>query len=424
MYASSRRLLIPRIHSDMDYTEKISYLSCVPMEFHPVAQTLLTFITLIAGVSAIGWSIMAYPLKIAPKASLFFASANYLILFGLLLNLGRSHSPSYLHWFLADQCVLLGFVFMHQGMTRLFKLKNISRFGLYAWFSFAVLMLTQDPSSDSLVVQEVLFSLSAAINVFLLTRAIYQGMNKSFSRLAAIGMSIPSTCILLVFITRILLLAVVPEQTTAFYTLNTAEAVPILWAHTVLNLLLNIMMFACALARLISKIRRMSERDQLTDLYNRRAIRNKLDACHEQWSQERKVYSLILFDIDRFKSINDNYGHHVGDNALVFVASLLRKNVPLDAMVSRYGGEEFLVLLPNYDAQACVEVANQLRAALPSEKLHPDTHALEITASFGCATIADTVSVDQLIVLADHAMYGVKAAGRNGVAMAKQPATA
>lgn len=390
------------------------------MEFHPQAQMLLSFIAILTGVSAIGWTLMTWPLKIAPKASWHFAAANYLVLLGLYFTLGRTPAASYLHWFVADQLLLLGFVFMHQGMLRLFKIDHFKWLSPIMWLGFALAMLTQSPSEQDQFTLGIIFSLSALTSFILLSDAIYIGIKRDFGFWPGFFMALPTLATGLLFLSRIALIVNAPLQNQAFISINTEQAIPMLWAYTLLTLLANIMMFASAIARLTSKVRVLAERDQLTGLFNRHAIHRYLARIEQQWLAQGQPYSIILLDIDHFKTINDQHSHQAGDAALQHASKILRDTLPNDCVVSRYGGEEFLVVLPNCGSERCAQLAHNVQQTLPLQPMQWQALELALTASFGCATVDKGMSIDRLILLADAAMYKVKSGGRNGVAIASR----
>jgi diguanylate cyclase (GGDEF)-like protein len=108
----------------------------------------------------------------------------------------------------------------------------------------------------------------------------------------------------------------------------------------------------------------MSRRDYLTDLYNRRALMEKLDFEIKRRNRTKTSLSVVMLDLDHFKQVNDTHGHQVGDQVLVQVADLLRKTVREIDIVGRYGGEEFLVILPDCPAKEAVNVAERIRAGV------------------------------------------------------------
>lgn len=159
-------------------------------------------------------------------------------------------------------------------------------------------------------------------------------------------------------------------------------------------------------------LERLAMTDKLTGLYNRHfldrfAIRQIRDA-------QRHAYplSLILLDVDHFKLINDSHGHKLGDDVLVALAHLLQSRTRGEDICARFGGEEFVLLLPHCDLQRATQKASELRRSI--ERLEP--HSLPVTASFGVASISDDINnYEQLFIAADQAVYKAKSIGRNCV---------
>jgi diguanylate cyclase (GGDEF)-like protein len=152
--------------------------------------------------------------------------------------------------------------------------------------------------------------------------------------------------------------------------------------------------------------------DVLTGLSNRRT----LEMIMKQWIEEQKPYSIILLDIDRFKSINDNYGHQEGDRVLQHLAEIVRKSVRAGAVCSRYGGEEFVVLLPYATVHEVFETAERIRTTMENSGNHLKQ---TVTVSLGAAHFPSQAShADALFLLADQALYKAKNAGRNQTVIA------
>ncbi|MBA56894.1 MAG: hypothetical protein CMK89_20790 [Pseudomonadales bacterium] len=170
------------------------------------------------------------------------------------------------------------------------------------------------------------------------------------------------------------------------------------------------------------KLKELSINDGLTRVRNRRFFN---DAYPELWraAQRRgKWISIIMLDIDHFKSINDTYGHLTGDQCLVAVAECLRNHVsrPND-LICRYGGEEFVMVLFDTDAEAATRLAESLRQALANCILETESGPLQLTASLGIAACIPTpaLSATDLLANSDHALYQSKADGRNRVTLAQ-----
>lgn len=152
----------------------------------------------------------------------------------------------------------------------------------------------------------------------------------------------------------------------------------------------------------------MAVTDQLTGLRNRRYVRRHLDSL-----LRTEAAAVLILDIDRFKAINDTYGHNVGDAALREVAERLREQLRAVDVVARYGGEEFLAVLAGAQAQAAMLVAERLREAVAILPVESEGHVVAITLSIGVAVGEPGMPADRLIGAADSALYRAKRDGRN-----------
>ena len=169
--------------------------------------------------------------------------------------------------------------------------------------------------------------------------------------------------------------------------------------------------------------RRMEElalRDALTNLLNRRAIEERAVAGLSQARRRKVPYSLALIDIDHFKSINDTHGHATGDRVIVAVAASLAGVVRASDDVARWGGEEFLVLLPDSGGEAAVAAAERMRASVERLPLvDDDGREIHVTISVGVASVSDeriaSTQFEDLSRSADAALYQAKQSGRNRV---------
>ena len=157
----------------------------------------------------------------------------------------------------------------------------------------------------------------------------------------------------------------------------------------------------------------LSRIDPLTNVMNRRSIANQLEQLHQQ---RKALYSVVLLDLDHFKNINDQFGHSMGDQVLVNVAKCLANNLRDRDMIGRFGGEEFILLLPNTTTAQAQSVAERCRLAISHLNFITEyQQEFSVSASFG---ISSSVSADEphlIISQADQALYAVKADGRNQV---------
>jgi two-component system, cell cycle response regulator len=165
------------------------------------------------------------------------------------------------------------------------------------------------------------------------------------------------------------------------------------------------------------ELRKEASHDHLTGLWNRRAATANLRRDLSRAARAGEPLSLALVDFDRFKSINDTWGHPAGDAVLVEGAARLRRCVRDTDTVARWGGEELLLVLPSADPARAAEVGERVRAAIADEPFAVDGIALPVTVSIGIATAfgerADRW--EQVVKLADEALYRAKARGRNRV---------
>jgi two-component system cell cycle response regulator len=162
----------------------------------------------------------------------------------------------------------------------------------------------------------------------------------------------------------------------------------------------------------------MAVTDGLTGLHNRRYLDSHLHTLFDRAVARRRALSVMITDLDRFKSVNDTYGHDGGDDVLREFARRLRKNVRGIDLACRYGGEEFVIVMPDTDAGIAEKVAERIRAEIAHTPfvIGKDGRSLDITISIGVSSLrrgADTV--EDLMKRADLALYEAKTAGRNRV---------
>ncbi len=161
---------------------------------------------------------------------------------------------------------------------------------------------------------------------------------------------------------------------------------------------------------------RLATTDAVTGLYNRHYLSQQLDILIAAAHADNRPLSLILFDLDDFKRVNDRHGHHAGDRILQKVAELIATNVRGVDIAARYGGEEFAVVMPGLGLDGAMQVAERIRSIL--EKGGPPPPGLEnidITTSGGVATLSRGDDAKTLLANADDALYTAKSAGRNCV---------
>jgi diguanylate cyclase (GGDEF)-like protein len=169
-----------------------------------------------------------------------------------------------------------------------------------------------------------------------------------------------------------------------------------------------------------ARIREMAITDDLTGLRNRRFVLLRLGEEVSRAYRHGHALSCVLFDVDRFKEVNDLHGHAAGDAALRAIAAEALRGCRASDLLARYGGEEFLLLLPETDAAGAFAIAERLRRSLEGLRVEHAGRTLQATASFGVATLSPfdagpPSGPEALVRRADEALLRAKAAGRNRV---------
>lgn len=174
-------------------------------------------------------------------------------------------------------------------------------------------------------------------------------------------------------------------------------------------------------SRLYKRVERQATIDGLTSLFNHRTGQEKLTEQLRVAERYKRNLCVVMMDVDHFKSINDNHGHPVGDTVLRTVANLIKGDCRDVDIPVRYGGEEFLLVLPEVNQEGATIVAERLRKKLSKEAIYHDDIKLNVTASLGIACFPDdSENQQQLLELADKALYMSKRMGRNQVHTASE----
>jgi diguanylate cyclase (GGDEF)-like protein len=267
--------------------------------------------------------------------------------------------------------------------------------------------------NDNFIYKSVFTTIFQGILTFGQFYFLFRNQISGFAESSRFAMTVyfGMTCIL---IAR--MVGLIRNPSPNFFSPSEVNALSLILVHvytSLVTLSFSMMVFQ----RLYYDLRLTAETDELTGLLNRRAMMRLLKQEMSHYVQDRRTFGLLLIDIDHFKGINDCYGHDGGDTVLVHLAQILRTKARANDFASRWGGEEFLILLPNITIDEAFNVAERLRSYVEH---NPTASGIKITISSGVAiTSHEDDSVESLITAADHALYAAKRSGRNQVQMSQ-----
>ncbi len=198
-----------------------------------------------------------------------------------------------------------------------------------------------------------------------------------------------------------------------------SEATPINYTESIFeSIILLILAFSVIYSTmlLLNRIEELAMFDPLTKLMNRGFLKEFLQREVNRSSRSRRPFSIIMGDVDHFKWVNDQHGHDCGDKMLQHIARILRKNLRSEDVICRWGGEEFLFLLPETELEKAGEVAEKLRRKIEQSPLSINDTEIPITMSFGVTThTPGDRNLSNYINAADRRLYEAKKQGRNQV---------
>lgn len=191
-----------------------------------------------------------------------------------------------------------------------------------------------------------------------------------------------------------------------------------LWVNLSLSILITIIVLLLAnftISKYQRRLEIMATKDKLTGIDNRHAFEPALQQIIKTAARNKDPLSIVLVDIDHFKNVNDNHGHIIGDHVIKRTAHILKTNLRDSDLLCRWGGEEFMMLLPKCEIDHANVLAEKIRSQIESETIAIDGKNIAITASFGVCEYLGNETQNELFERVDKALYSAKNLGRNRV---------
>lgn len=377
-------------------------------------QLLMNMLMLLLVAAGCGWGVMAWLVKICPRASRFFAFSNVLILTGLVLLQQRTATDNFWFWQLSDLLILAGFLALYYGITNLYKTPlNIKlEWGFIALIALSYLTLTD--GANQVGMAGIIFSLLSMLIFARCAYAEWLAVRHDFGLFYAIFFAAPLTLFSVFFGWRAYDTLQDPLPDFALLVYRSPESINQLWFFIILILILNFNLVGFAITRLVAKIRQLADKDWLTGVWSKRIIIQQLDYYIRDHLRNKSSFGILLLDLDHFKQVNDTYGHAIGDIVLQHATTVMQQQLRQSDWLGRFGGEEFVVILPDTEITQALTIAERLRSALQQHPLS-EPIAISMTVSIGVTVYQPGQSLEQLLAQADQAMYQAKHHGRNAV---------
>lgn len=364
-------------------------------------------------VLALGWAIGAAVVPIDRRSAVQWACYALLTGASVVIFIGASQTKSEELRAVANICVAIGIVLMERGV-RQFTGRPAP------WWAYALLVgavvavswVGLTPQYGALRVATVsgLVALLCAVtawNIFVYAR---RDLGLAFGPWLAVPLLLGA----MVFAARSARAVVAPDTVVAELAVNNSLNIGSAVVFLVTALVFHLALVALVGMRLMAELRRLSRLDGLTDVFNRRAIDEQLHDEARRAVRSQRPFSVLMIDADYFKDINDRFGHAAGDDALRHLAKIMKAQMRDVDRIGRFGGEEFVVLLPGTASTEALSAAERLRDALLRRPWAWQGESMSLTVSIGVAAWRGPQDeVASLLKRADAALYRAKSLGRD-----------
>jgi len=340
----------------------------------------------------------------------------FLFSLGFILLGVRGYAPDFITIIVANIFIFSGFSLLIWGVLKFLHVST------YAFEKISILLLAvliisfviftySHPNIGARIVSISIITASISLYAGLAVLAHYKNVSLTFMRFLGEAFLFCS----FIFMLRVYF-AIIDPNLDDFMVAGTIHAFSLI-ALQFVTIVSCFSLTISASQQLAQKLAVQATIDSLTNIYNRRAFDEFAEKSTLKAQREQQPISIIIMDIDFFKQVNDQYGHQVGDKVLQEFSLRLKSSLRQYDILARYGGEEFTLLLPETNARTAMIIAEKLRVKIAKPVFCLDNGAvLSVTSSFGVATSqGEVIDWQQLISLADQALYHAKESGRNCV---------
>lgn len=373
---------------------------------------LVGLVALQFALHALGWAVGAVLLRDERRELVHWAAFLALVGLGFGLMTGRDEERQWWAFNGAALCWAAGLLVLWRGLSVHFGAPPSTRLQLVLALAALAGHVAVGPGLEAAAGRVVLTYGWMLVVVLTMLTAIFPTVRRDQERWTVVLIASPAAVIGAAFAGVIVRQVLDPSRPIELHRFDPTN-LRTMYAYLVAAAIFNLVFMVLVVGRLLGRLRRLSERDALTGLYNRRAIVDRLGEQWAVWQRERAPFSLVLVDLDHFKRVNDTHGHHAGDEVLRHTAAQLGAAVRGHDVVARIGGEEFVVLMPRAGLHEAKALAGRLCKALCETPVNLPGGPLGVTASVGVAQVqAGDADAESVLRRADGALYRAKAAGR------------
>ncbi|MBP6764779.1 MAG: GGDEF domain-containing protein [Rubrivivax sp.] len=364
---------------------------------------------------ALGWGLCSVLLREQRDSVAHWAGFMLLVGLGFALISQRGEPRTWGPYVWGNVLFLIGLVALHRGMERFVGTRPADREHLLTLAVGCAGFVWLGPAEDQGAMRVLLAYGSGA---WVLSRALFKmlrGLRVEFGLRLTWLLATPPMVVAVLFIVRMSQQLIDLDRRFEMHFLDEGNRL-LLYGYLVSAAMFNFAFIGLLTTRFVGRMRQQALHDPLTALPNRRALDNELQKAWQRLRREHRRFALLALDLDRFKAVNDVYGHLAGDSVLQQVAQRLKAAARSMDTVARTGGEEFIVLVPQVDLAGAMAAAERLRASVMAKPFEGPEVSLPMTISVGVA-MAGEHDTDLKLVMqrADLALYEAKTSGRNRV---------